>query len=150
MKQRFLLLLLATSFVWHAAEAQIREIPKAVKDSFAVQFPDADTPSYIDNIVNVQVKFAHNGETKMATFTNKGQWKETERPFDFEKLSADVKDGFSKSRYSDSEWKVADTKIVNRPGGVELYRVKVEKSDVQKKYLYFNATGKLVHESITL
>jgi hypothetical protein len=150
MKQRFLLFLMVSAFSWSAASAQIREIPKAVKDSFAVQFPDAGTPNYIDNIVNVQVKFEHNGETKLATFTNKGQWKETEQPYDFEKLNADVKDGFEKSRYSGTDWKVADTKLVTRPAGVELYRVKVEKNDVQKKYLYFNTSGKLVHESITL
>jgi hypothetical protein len=145
----FVLLILSSLFSFTSA-AQLREIPQAVKDSFAVQYPGSGEPTYVDNIVNVQVKFEQNGEKKMATYTNKGQWKETERESDFEKLGTEVKDGFAKSRYSGSEWTVAETKIISRPGDVELYRIKVWKSDVQKKHLYFNASGKMVNETITL
>jgi len=36
------------------------------------------------------------------------------------------------------------------PGGSEQYRIRVRKSDVQKKYLYFNTKGRLLREAVTL
>ena len=150
MIRRFLFLLAVILLGTTISFAQLREIPKAVKDSFAAQYSGAAEPEYFDNIVNVQVKFAQNNEKKMATYSNKGQWRETEQDWDFEKLNSDVKDGFGKSKYSSDEWKVVETKIVTRPGTKELFRVKVQKNEVQKKYLFFNENGRLVTESITL
>lgn len=150
MKRHVLSLLVFALFSAATAQAQLRDIPQAVKDSFSVQYPGSGDATFIDNIVNVQVKFEQQGAKKMATYSNKGQWKETETAFDFENLNAEIKDGFAKSRYSGDGWKVSETKLVNRPGNVELYRVKVQKSELQKKYLYFNEGGKLVTESLTL
>jgi hypothetical protein len=45
---------------------------------------------------------------------------------------------------------VEEAKIIYRPGGVERYRLKVGKNDLQKKYLYFNKDGRLVDDAITL
>ena len=63
-------------------------------------------------------------------------------------MSQEVKDGFSKSKFAD--WEVEETKIMYRPTNKEFYRVKVKKSDIQKKYLLFNGEGRLVEEDITL
>ena len=139
-----LLLLFFSSFSF----AQIREVPEAVKEAFDTQYPDADSVKYEDNIVSVQVHFSQDGEKMKASYTNKGRWKETEKEWSFEQLSAEVKDGFSKSKYAD--WEVSETKIVYRPGGVERFRVKVGKNDLQKKYLFFNKSGRLMEELITI
>lgn len=128
--------------------AQIREVPESVKETFATQYPDADSVEYTDNLVNVQVRFTMNGEKMKASYTNKGRWRETEKDWSFEQLSEEVKDGFSKSKYA--EWEVSETKIIYRPGGVERFRVKVGKNDLQKKYLFFNKSGRLMEESITI
>lgn len=138
--------LLSTTFSF----AQLREIPQAVKDAFGAQYDSAASPEFIDKLAHVQVRFEQDGEKKLATYNNKGMWRETEQDWAFEKLSDDVKDGFAKSKYSSDEWEVAETKIITRPGGKELFRVKVQKNEVQKKYLFFNASGRLVNESITL
>ncbi len=140
-----LLLLLLFSSV---SFAQIREVPEAVKEAFDSQYPDADSIKYEDNIVSVQVHFTEKGEKMKASYTNKGRWKETEKEWSFEQLPEDVKDGFSKSKYAD--WEVSETKIVYRPGGVERYRVKVGKNELQKKYLFFNKSGRLMEELITI
>jgi hypothetical protein len=84
----------------------------------------------------------------MAAYTNKGKWKETQEDSDYESLNEEIKKGFDKSKYA--EWKVVDTKIINRPGNIQQYRIKVEKSDIQKKHLFFNKSGRLVNDSITL
>ena len=136
------LLLSITSF------SQIREIPETVKEAFEAQYPAAENVEYNDNLVNIKVNFILNGEKMVASYNSKGRWKDTEKEWDFEKLTADVKDGFSKSKYAD--WKIIETRIVYMAGGQERYRVKVEKNDVQKKNLFFNKNGRLVEESITI
>jgi hypothetical protein len=83
-----------------------------------------------------------------ASYTNKGRWKETEKDWSFDQLPEAVKDGFQKSKFAD--WKVTEAKVIYRPGGSDRYRVKVEKNDVQKKYLFFAASGRLVDEDITI
>ena len=101
-----------------------------------------------DNLLNVHVNFELNGERMMAIYNNKGLWKNTEKDWSYDKLSQDVKDGFTKSKYA--EWKVSETKIIYQPGGTELLRIKAEKNDVSKKYLFFSKTGRLTGDAITL
>jgi hypothetical protein len=136
--------LLVTTFAF----AQIRNVPTEVEDAFAKQYPDAESVVYKDNLVNVRVNFVLNGDRLMATFNNKGMWRETEKDWTFEQLPEDVKDGFHKSKYAD--WKLTETKVIYRPDGKERYRIKIEKNDVQKKYLLFNQSGRLVEDNITI
>ena len=128
--------------------AQVREIPESVKETFTSQYPDAENVTYEDNLVSVQVHFQLSGEKMKASYNNKGRWKDTEKDWSFDQLSETIKDGFQKSKYAD--WKVVETKIIYLPGGSDRYRVKVEKSDLHKKYVYFNQAGRLVDDDITL
>lgn len=129
-------------------QAQIRDVPPAVKEVFEKQYPDAESVEYKDMLANVQVHFTEGGEKFIAKYTNKGAWKETEKEWNFDHLAQEVKDGFAKSKYAD--WSVEETKIIYRHTNKELYRVKVKKNDLQKKYLYFNGNGRLVTDDITL
>jgi hypothetical protein len=143
------LIVLLTVFTL-SASAQLREIPKEVKDRFMSQYPQATDVDYKDQLVKVYVYFTLTGEKLIATYSNKGLWKETEKEWSFDKLSQAVKDGFDKSKYADDEWTVKETAIIYLPGDKEQYRIKVEKNELQKKYLYFNTKGRLLKESITL
>ena len=128
--------------------AQVREIPEAVKETFSTQYPGAENVTYEDNLVSVQVHFQMNGEKMVAAYNNKGRWKDTEKAWSFDQLPEAVKDGFQKSKYAD--WKVSEVKMIYRPAGSDRYRIKVEKNDIQKKNLFFNKTGRLVDDSITV
>jgi len=128
--------------------AQVREIPEAVKETFTTQYPGAESVAYEDNLVSVQVHFQMNGEKMVAAYTNKGRWKDTEKDMNFDQLPELVKDGFQKSKYAD--WKVSDVKMIYLPGGADRYRIKAEKSDIQKKNVYFNKSGRLVEDAITV
>ena len=132
-----------------SAGAQIREIPEAVKTAFESQYPDADSVKFEDNLVNVQVSFMNDGEHFLATYSNKGDWKQTEKVWDFDRLDKEVQEGFSKSKYA-NDWNVKETFIIYLPDGSERYRLKVSKNDVQKKYLFFDQSGRLIRDSITL
>jgi hypothetical protein len=142
-----LALILAISL---GAQAQIRDIPKLVKDSFAARYPNADSVKYRDNLVDVYVTFYLNGEHHFAMFSNKGEWKQTEKDWSFDKLSPTIQDGFHKSKYATPDWKVKETSLIYLPAKPEEYRVKVEKNDLQKKYLYFDSTGRLLKDAVTL
>ena len=124
--------------------AQVRGIPESVKETFTSQYPDAENITYEDNLVIVLVHFQISGEKMKASYNNKGRWKDTEKEWSFDLLPETIKDGFQKSKYADR--KVTDTKIIYRPGGSDQYRVRVEKSDLQKKYIYFNQAGRLVED----
>jgi hypothetical protein len=84
-----------------------------------------------------------------AKYNGDGEWKETEREFNYDDLPADVKTGYEKSKYS-ADWKVKETAIIYLPRNEIRYRVKVEKSDLQKKYLFFDRNGRLIRDSLTI
>jgi hypothetical protein len=130
------------------AFSQVTKIPQSAKDNFTQQYPAAQHASWDNDVINVNVRFELNGEKMNAEYSNKGIWKKTEKNWAYDKLPDNVKDGFTKSKYADRG--VTETVIVYLPGDVEQYRLKVEKNDLQKKYLFFNKDGRLVRESITL
>ena len=128
--------------------AQLKEISKEVDAAFYKQYPKAERVEFKDNFINVKVNFELDGDKLMATYTNKGVWRETEKEWQFDKLPAEVKDGFQKSKYAD--WKVKETMIIYRAGGTERYRLRAEKTDIKKKNLFFNNEGRLMEESLTI
>lgn len=128
--------------------SQIREIPKAVEETFANQYKGASDIDFKDQLVRVDVYFILDGESMIASYTNKGLWKETQKEWSFVKLPEEVKNGFDKSKYADRE--IEDVIVLYLPGGLEQYRLKAKKNGVEKKYLYFNTKGRLLRESVTL
>ena len=130
------------------AFSQVREIPRVVEETFANQYKGASNIEFKDQLTGVNVHFELEGEKMIASYTNKGLWKETQKEVEFEMLPPDVKDGFEKSKFSGRE--VESVIMLYLPGGVEQYRLKARKNDVEKKYLYFNPKGRLLRESVTL
>jgi len=129
--------------------AQIRKTPAAVTQAFEKQYPNASKVQYEDNLINVQVYFVSDSGKMIAKYNGDGAWKETEREFNYDNLPADVKIGFDKSKYA-TDWKVKETAIIYLPNNEMRYRVKVEKNDLQKKYLFFDRNGRLVKDSLTI
>ena len=130
------------------AFSQIREIPKAVEETFANQYKGASDIDFKDQLVRVDVHFLLEGESMIASYTNKGLWKETQKEWSFDKLPEEVKSGFEKSKYAERE--VDETIVVYYPGEITQYRLKVKKNDIEKKYLFFNTKGRLLRETVTL
>lgn len=132
-----------------SAFAQIRKTPAAVAQAFEKQYPKATKVQYEDNLINVQVHFVSDSGKMTAKYNGDGEWKETEREYTYDDLPADVKTGFDKSKYA-TEWKVKETAIIYLPNNEIRYRVKVEKNDLQKKYLFFDKNGRLIKDSLTI
>lgn len=147
MKKLITLLVAATMFSV-SASAQVTKVPQSAKDNFARQYPAAENVEWDNEVLNASVRFELNGEKMIADYTNKGIWKSTLKEISFDNLPETVKTGFRLSKYADRE--VTDAKTVYYPGNVIQYRVKVEKNDLQKKYLFFSPEGKLLRDTITL
>ena len=137
-----MLLLSATTF------SQVTKVPQSAKDNFAKQYPKAENVDWDNDVVHVSVQFDQGGERLTAEYSNKGIWKSTQKDIAYEKLPAAVVDGFKKSKYADRE--VSDTKMIYYPADVIRYRLKVEKNDIEKKYIWFDENGRLIRESLTL
>lgn len=141
-------LLIALLFFFNEGFAQVTKVPQLAKDHFAKQYPKAENAEWTNAIISVNVQFELNSKSMNAEYNNKGIWKSTLQDESFEQLPVAVLDGFKKSKYSDRE--VTDTKIIYYPGDVIQYRIKAEKNDVEKKYLFFDENGRMLRESITL
>lgn len=146
--KRLLFVLLAACSI-SSVFAQVRKIPAVVTNAFSKQYPNASNVEYHDQLSGYNVQFRLDSTTMTAKYNNKGVWKETDKPWTYEQLQPEVKDGFQKSKYSGA-WKVTETYLIVLPDNNENYRVKIEKNDIQKKYLYFDRQGRLLRESITL
>lgn len=142
-------LILGFSAIGLGCFAQIRKIPPAVTNAFSKQYPGAHDVAYKDNLLNVQVNFVLDSAEMIAKYSSDGEWKETDKISTYNDLPTEVKDGFQKSKYA-TGWKATETTIVYLPHNEIRYRLKVEKNDVQKKYLFFNKNGKLLRDALTI
>ena len=130
------------------AFAQVTSIPEEAKTNFNTQYPNAQNVEWDNDVVNVNVRFDVDGQRMNAEYNNKGIWKHTYQDWTYDKLPSSIQDGYKKSKFADRE--VTEVKKVFLPGSVEQYRIRVEKNDVQKKYLYFNTEGRLVRDANTI
>jgi hypothetical protein len=146
---RKVFILSAVLFFGLGSFAQIRKTPAAVADAFEKQYPNASKVQYEDNLINIQVHFVSDSGRMVAKYGSDGEWKETDREFSYDSLPAEVKSGFEKSKYS-VEWKVKETSIIYLPHNEIQYRIKVQKNDIQKKYLFFDESGRLIRDSVTI
>lgn len=141
------LIVVVSMFSFHS-NAQVTSIPEQAKESFFKQYPDAKNVKWENNIVNVNVRFELDSSNMNAEYNNKGIWKNTLKDWSFDKVPADVKDGFNKSKFAGRE--ITEVKMLYLPGYVIQYRLKVEKSGLEKKYLFFSTEGRLIRSSVTL
>ncbi len=128
--------------------AQFKTVPAEVTNAFTTSYPTAKNVTWKSGFASYEARFEWNGDATVAKYSNKGEWKETERLRKFDSLAVAVKDGFKKSKYPD--WEIREVKELREKDKETLFRIYVRKSDLNKKYLYFNADGRLVKDAMTL
>ncbi|MDI3321338.1 PepSY-like domain-containing protein [Pinibacter soli] len=125
--------------VTNLCSAQVVNIPDKAKEGFAKKYPNATDVKWSNNVSNYTAKFKQNDKPYIAHYNIDGSWDNTETEIDKSDLSKDVNEAFTKSRFSD--WKVLSTDFVEDSKGQSLYRFNL-KNGIEKKYLYFDKTGK--------
>lgn len=149
MKLNRLVVIIISIFLSSSAGfAQVTSIPELAKENFFKQYPDAKNVQWQNDVVNVNARFEQDSNSLNAEYNNKGIWKWTLKDWTFDKLTTDIKEGFSKSKYASRQ--VLEVKVLYLPGYVIQYRLKVEKNDIEKKFLFFNTEGRLVRTTVAL
>lgn len=149
MKLNRLVVIIISIFLSSSAGfAQVTSIPDLAKENFFKQYPDAKNVQWQNDVVNVNARFEQDSNSLNAEYNNKGTWKWTLKEWTFDKLTTDIKEGFSKSKYASRQ--VLEVKVLYLPGYVIQYRLKVEKNDIEKKFLFFNTEGRLVRTTVAL
>ena len=149
MKLNRLVVIIISIFLSSSAGfAQVTSIPDLAKENFFKQYPDAKNVQWQNDVVNVNARFEQDSNSLNAEYNNKGTWKWTLKEWTFDKLTTDIREGFSKSKYASRQ--VLEVKVLYLPGYVIQYRLKVEKNDIEKKFLFFNTEGRLVRTTVAL
>ena len=131
---RLLVCLTTVLVISTAGNAQVTSIPEQAKENFFKQYPD--------------VRFEQDSNKMNAEYSNKGIWKRTLKEWTYDKLTSDVKEGFSKSKYAGMQ--VLDVEVLYLPGYVIQYRLKVSKNNVENKFLFFNTEGRLIRTTVAI
>lgn len=127
--------------------SQTTKVPQLVQDSFFHKYPDAQNVKWSNEVFYLGVSFESNGEKMNAEYTSKGVWRASKKNWSYEKLPAVIVEGFKKSKYAD--WPVTEVKIVSTVKDPELFRLTIEKNEIDKKNLFFNKEGRLLRDNIT-
>lgn len=130
------------------ANAQFRKVPSEVTNAFSAAYPSVTNVSWKDNITNFSVQFDIAGDHAEAKYSAKGEWMQTIRDMRAEELPAPVKDGFQKSKYND--WQQKEIREIKEKNKETVYRFYVIKSNINKRYLFFNDRGQLTRDALTL
>jgi hypothetical protein len=134
--------------VFNSGSAQLRKVPAEVTEAFRAKYPDTKNVEWKDRLSVFQVSYEMEDTRYTSKFSSKGEWLQTEKEIDEAALPEDVKEGFGKSKFTEWELKTV-ARIESKDNSIQ-YRLLVRKSGVEKKYLYFNAAGRLVKDAITI
>lgn len=147
--KKYLFLVVTALFFTATSFSQLRKIPADVTEAFKNKYPQATNVSWSDKLSSFQASFTNENEKLEASFNSKGEWKKTEKDLDVTKLPSSVKEGFNGSKYN-TDWSIKGAQETEENNGKFEYRLLIEKSALQKKYVYMNRDGQVLREALTL
>ena len=145
----YCLALCVTFAIYNTADAQVRKVPAEVTEAFRQKYPTALNVEWRDRLSGFTANFDQNSVHYEAKFTNKGFWQSTENKVPEADILPAVKDGFQKSKYAE-EWSIKQAYKIELREAKTQYRLDIQKNDIQKKQLFFDSTGRLLRDNITL
>jgi len=143
-----LCILFVSIFLFAGSQAQFRKVNSTVTNAFTAAYPTAKNVTWKDNLTNFEAQFDLGGRHTVSKFNEDGSWLETEQDLAYTNLNSAVRDGFMKSKYKD--WHQRQIKQIQQKDKATVYRIYVSKSDVTKRYLYFNGQGRLLRDPVTI
>ena len=143
-----LVIIISGAAFLNSSIAQLRKVPAEVTEAFKEKYPDTKNAEWKDKLSSFQVNYEMDGINYIAKFSSKGEWLQTEKQIEEDALPASVKEGFEKSKFTSWELRGV-TRVENKDNTIQ-YRLFVKKNGVEKKYLYFDESGKLVKDAITI
>ncbi|MEO8582845.1 MAG: PepSY-like domain-containing protein [Flavitalea sp.] len=150
MKKNISLILCIAFFsaIGTSAFAQFRKIPADVTDAFAQKFAGATKVEWRDKLTGYSANFEQEKRQFLVNYNNKAEWESTEEIIEDDALPSEVRDGFSKSKYSD--WNISKVNKIELPNNEIQYRVMIASGDIKKRNLYFSVKGKMLKDKLTI
>jgi Putative beta-lactamase-inhibitor-like, PepSY-like len=146
--KRILLIAFGAILLAGTASAQLRKIPSEVTEAFKAKYPTATNVSWKDKVTVFEADFKLGDDNYEARFNNKGEWQQSEKNITESDLPSSVTEGLGKSKYTDWEIKSVDKLMLKDE--TTQYRLLVKRGTLEKKYLFFDADGKLLRDTLTL
>ncbi len=143
-----LFLLIGQFLLPSEALAQLRKIPAVVTDAFKYKYRNAESVEWKDKLTHYLVHFHLEEDRYEAVFKNDGTWVSSQKDITSEDIPKEVVEGLSKSKYAD--WEVDAYYQIIYPDDHVEYRLLVRKSELNKRDLVFNASGRLLKDKLTL
>lgn len=143
-----LFLLIGQFLLPSEALAQLRKIPAVVTDAFKYKYRNAESVEWKDKLTHYLVHFHMEEDRYEAVFKNDGTWVSSQKDITSEDIPKEVVEGLSKSKYAD--WEVDAYYQIIYPDDHVEYRLLVRKSELNKRDLVFNASGRLLKDKLTL
>ncbi|MDF2188380.1 hypothetical protein [Paraflavitalea sp. CAU 1676] len=127
--------------------AQVVNIPDKSKKHFAEKYAKAAQVEWKNNAVSYNASFVLNNSKHTAHYHLDGTWDYTEELMAMEKFPSEVKTSVQNSRFA--KWKILSTAYLENSHNEKLYRVEFKKG-IERKYVFYDATGKEVKSSTTI
>jgi hypothetical protein len=129
------------------ASAQVVDVPNKAKEDLAAKYPKATEVDWDNHVTYYTAAFKMSGKNYVAHYKIDGKFKYTLEELTLATLPSAVQQSFKNSKESD--WNVLSAAHITRGKDEELYRIEV-KNGLEKKYMYFNKSGKEVKSKMTL
>ncbi len=148
MKLKTFFVTVLMAFTFSTTYAQFGKIPVEATNAFQAKYPGAKNVAWKSRLASYKADFDLNGQHYTSEFNSKGIWQKTEAKINYTKLPGEVSDGFHKSLYA--AWEFTEIVQVDEKDKELIYRIRVKKNELSKKYLFYNTKGQLQKESLTI
>ncbi len=127
--------------------AQVINVPDKSKKHFFANYPNAKNVDWTNSVAWYTAKFADKQGNHEVHYHLDGTWDYTETDTPQEAFPKAVKSSMEKSRFAG--WDMKSTAYVENNKSEELYRVEWKKG-IERKYVYYDKTGREIRSSTTL
>lgn len=127
--------------------AQVINVPEKSKKHFFENYPKATKVDWTNSVAWYTAKFKNNGGVYEAHYRLDGTWDYTEQEMTESIFPEPVKSSIEKSRFAG--WEMKSTSRIENNDNQTLYRVEWKKG-IERKYVFYDKTGKEIKSSTTL
>lgn len=129
----------------HAQKLKNSEVPTAVKQAFAKNFPSAKEVKWSkEDATEFEAEFKSGATEKSANFDQSGKWVVTETEIKKSDLPQAVQAAVAKEF---AGYKMDEIEKVEKPDNVVLYEMELEKNKVTYE-VQFDANGKVIKKEV--
>lgn len=139
-----LLIIISLLFIQtHFVMAQSKNLPPDMLSQFRFRYPHAGNVEWKSSHKGYEAVFVLNNSNMTANFSPQGEWQQTCKETVFEKLPADVQNGFNRTKYKG--WNIVSIQEVQSMSEPLQFNISVTKSGLLKKHLLFQVNEGLVN-----